>query len=165
MGGLPEDWKNIRNDFRYGTWLEALIEGRDRLELSTLADMWLKSLVDTGVRETDPSSGSIPKEVSSYYPNAGSPYADIRPAKLEDSREVIWLRADGHRTERGFKGVRILRTPLRTDTAIVAALTALEGNPPPAPERLDDSAIEAFLRLRQPTSGSVDMSEQEWMKG
>jgi hypothetical protein len=110
-----------------------------------------------------PSSGSIPKEVSSYYPNAGSPYADIRPAKVEDSREVIWLRADGRRTERGFKSVTILSTPLSTDTAILAALTALEGNPP-APERLDDSAVEAFLRLRQPTSGSVDMSKQEWMK-
>ena len=165
MRGLPEDWKNIRNDFRHGTWLEALIEGKGRLELTTLADFWLKNLVYTGLRETDPSSGSIPKELSSYYPNAGSLYSDIRPAKLEDSREVIWLRADGHRTERGFKGVRILRTPLRTDTAIVAALTALEGNPPPAPERLDESAVEAFLRLRQPTSGSVDMSEQEWMKG
>jgi hypothetical protein len=165
MRGLPEDWKNIRNDFRHGTWLEALSEGKGRLELTTLADLWLKTLVYTGLRETDPSSGSIPKEVSSYYPNAGSPYADIRPAKLEDSREVIWLRADGCRTERGFKNVTILSTPRRTDTAILAALTALEGKPPPAPERLDDSAIEAFLRLRQPTSGSVDVSEQEWVKG
>jgi hypothetical protein len=72
MRGLPEDWKNIRNDFRYGTWLEALIEGKGRLELTTLADLWLKNLVYTGLRETDPSSGSIPKELSSYYPNAGS---------------------------------------------------------------------------------------------
>jgi hypothetical protein len=164
MGGLPEDWKNIRNDFRFGTSLEALIEGKGRLDLTTLADLWLKKLVYTGLRETDPSSGSIPKEWSSYYPNAGSPFADIRPAKLEDSREVIWLRVDGRRTERGFKSVTILSTPLRTDTAILAALTALEGNPP-APERLDDSAVEAFLRLRQPTSGSIDMSEQEWRKG
>ena len=66
MGGLPEDWKYIRNGFRYGTWLEALIEGKGRLELTTLADLWLKTLVYTGLRETDPSSGSIPKEVSSY---------------------------------------------------------------------------------------------------
>jgi hypothetical protein len=164
MRGLPEDWKYIRNDHRYGTWLEALIEGKGRLELTTLADLWLKNLVYTGLRDTDPSSGSISKELSSYNPNAGSPYADIRPAKLEDSREVIWLRADGRRTERGFKNVTILSTPRRTDTAILAALTALEGNPT-APERLDDSAIEAFLRLRQPTSGSVDVSEQEWVKG
>src|ERR671920_2418708 len=136
MGGLPEDWKNIRNDFRYGTRLEALSEGKGRLELTTLADFWLKNLVYTGLREADPSSGSIPKELSSYNPNAGSPYADIRPAKLEGSREVIWLRADGRRTERGYKGVTILSAPLRTDVAILAALTSLEGKSI-APEELD----------------------------
>jgi hypothetical protein len=67
---------------------------------------------------------------------------------LEDNREVIWLRADGRRTERGYKSVTILSTPLRTDTAILAALTALKGTHT-VPETLDDSAIEAFLRLRQ----------------
>ena len=143
--GLPEDWKYIRNDHRYGTWLEALIEVVGRLELTTLADLWLKNLVYTGLRDTDPSSGSIPgKELSSYNPNAGSPYADIRPAKLEGSREVIWLRADGRRTERG-RHVTILSTPLRTDTAILAALTALHNQP--RHRKTDGSAVGSFPQL------------------
>jgi hypothetical protein len=128
-----------------------------------LADLWVKKLAAIGLRETDPSSGSIPKELSSYYPNAGPLYSNILPTKVEGSREVIWLRADGRRTDRGYKSVEILDTPLRTDTAILAALTSLEGEPI-APEELENSAVEAVLRHGEAASVGEEVSLDDFVK-
>jgi hypothetical protein len=164
MESLPENWKTIWGDFPSRIRLQAQLESPGRLELTTLAELWLRTLAHTGLHETDLSSGSVPKEPSYNHPNVGQFYSSTFPTKLEGSREVIWLRAEGHRTERGYKSVTILSAPLRTDVAILAALTSLEGKRI-APEELDDSAVEAFLRLSESTSDSVEMSEQEWMKG
>jgi hypothetical protein len=44
------------------------------------------------------------------------------------SRQVLWLQLDGPRSaKRGYREVRVSDKPIRTDTAIVSALTALEG--------------------------------------
>jgi hypothetical protein len=163
MGSLPEDWKNIRGEFWGSTWLEAGIVGEGHIELTTLADLWLKKLAETGLREADPSSGSIPKELTSYYPTAEPLHSNLLPAKLEDSREVIWLRADGRRTERGYKSVTILNIPLRTDTAILAALTSLEANPI-TPDDLEDGDIEAALKLNEPDLVGEEISVEEWVE-
>lgn len=46
----------------------------------------------------------------------------------DGSRQVLWLQLDGMRSiKRGYKEVRISDKPIRTDAAIVSALTALEG--------------------------------------
>ncbi len=164
MGSLPEDWETIWGDFPSRIRLQAQLESPGRLELTTLAELWMQRLAYTGLHKTDPSSGSVPKEPSYNHPNVGQFYSSTFPAKLEGSRKVIWLRADGRRTERGYKSVTILSAPLRTDVAILAALTSLEGKRI-APENLEDSAVEAFLKLSESTSDSVEMSEQEWMKG
>jgi hypothetical protein len=46
----------------------------------------------------------------------------------EGSRQVLWLQLNGLRSiKRGYREVRVSDKPIRTDTAIVSALTALEG--------------------------------------
>jgi hypothetical protein len=44
------------------------------------------------------------------------------------SRQVLWLLLNGQRSsKRGYREIRVSDKPIRTDTAIVSALTALEG--------------------------------------
>jgi hypothetical protein len=42
---------------------------------------------------------------------------------------VLWLKPNGRRSKRGYRSVEVLDTPLQTNTAILAALTALEAKP------------------------------------
>src|SRR5215207_1194868 len=58
-----------------------------------------------------------------------NPYTHIYPVKLSDSREVLWLKLNGRWSKRGYRSVEVLDTPLRTNTAILAALTAVEAKP------------------------------------
>jgi len=45
-----------------------------------------------------------------------------------DVGQIVWLKLDGPRSpERGYREISVSDEPLRTDAAILAALTALEG--------------------------------------
>ena len=131
MATIPEDWKNIWNEPPDQRRFAALYkEGEQlRLHLPTLARSWLQTLTEVGLRDVDRSSGSPPKELASYYPRAEPLHTDIYPAKLSDSREVLWLKPNGRRSKRGYRSVEVLDTPLQTNTAILAALTAVEAKP------------------------------------
>jgi hypothetical protein len=144
MESLPEDWKNLRDNDPLLARAQAIAEGEGRLKLSTLAHIWLHDLLEVGLKEIDSSTGSPPKEAAPYSPEADSPYAGVVPARLKDSREVLWLKLNGPRSEQGYRMIRILDTPLKTNTAILAALTALEGREVRI-DALDDSFIESVL--------------------
>ena len=55
--------------------------------------------------------------------------------------QIVWLKLDGPRSpERGYREISVSEEPLRTDAAILAALTALEGRP------IDLGALHKVLR-------------------
>ena len=132
MATIPEDWKNISDEPPNRRRIAASYpedDGGLPLHLPTLARLWLQKLTEVGLYEVDRSSGSPPKEQSSYYPRAEPLHTDIYPVKLSDSREVLWLKLNGRWSKRGYRSVEVLDTPLRTNTAILAALTAVEAKP------------------------------------
>lgn len=144
MESLPEDWKSILDEDPHLARAQAIAEGEGQLKISTLAPIWLRALLEVGLRGIDPSTGSPPKEAASYYPKANPLYSYALPVRLKDSREVLWLKLKGRRSEQGYRMIQILDTPLKTNTAILAAVTALEGRTVDV-EALDDSSIETVL--------------------
>jgi hypothetical protein len=144
MESLPEDWKSILDEDPYLARAQAIAEGEGRLEFSTLVSIWLGILSEVGLRGIDPSTGSPPKEEATYHPKAEPLYSDTLPVRLDDSREVLWLKLNGRRSEEGYRMIQILDTPLRTNLAILAALTALEGRQVDV-DALDDTSIEEVL--------------------
>jgi len=133
MTNIPEDWKNISDEPPNRRRIVASYrdEGNKGLpvHLPTLARLWLQKLAEVGLYEVDRSSGSPPKEQASYYPRVEPLHTHIYPVKLSDSREVLWLKLNGRWSKRGYRSVEVLDTPLRTNTAILAALTAVEAKP------------------------------------
>ena len=151
MPSIPESWKN----YPYGDPLRhrvsAVVSHNGKLDLACLARLWLRELASVGLQEIDHSSGAPPKEPASYYPRSEPLHSDVVPIKLEDSREVLWLKVNGRRSGQGYKRTEILTTFVSTDRAILAALTALEAKEIKTNE-LDESLIER----------EVDSSNEEW---
>jgi hypothetical protein len=144
LESLPEDWKTILDEDPYLARAQAIAEGEGQLEFSRLVAIWLHILSEVGLRGIDPSTGSPPKEEATYYPKAEPLYSDTLPARLPDSREVLWLKLNSRRSEQDYRMIQILDTPLRTNTAILAALTALEDRHVDV-DALDDTSIEEAL--------------------
>ena len=144
MESLPEDWKSILDEDPYLARAQAIAEGEGRLEFSRLVAIWLDILSEVGLRGIDPSTGSPPKEEATYHPKAEPLYSYSLPVRLNDSREVLWLKLNGRRSESGYRIIQILDTPLRTNTGILAALTALESRQVDV-DSLDDTSIERAL--------------------
>jgi hypothetical protein len=57
----------------------------------------------------------------------------LYPARVDEHRQVFWLKLDGPRTSRGaksgYKSIKVFDRPLRTQMAIIGALTVLETGP------------------------------------
>ncbi len=151
MTEVPEGWKNRPYEDPFRHRLSTLLSNKGKLDLPTLAQHWLRELAEVGLREVDRSSGSPVKEPASYYPRAEPLHSDVVPIRLEGSREVLWLKLDGRRSERGYKRAEILDTPVSTDKAILGALTALEAKETGA-EGVDEALFERVL----------DSSKEEW---
>jgi hypothetical protein len=134
MPDIPENWRNISDadlrSSRFSTLLDGLresgFEGGTKLRATALARVWLRKLAHIALREVDPSSGSPPKWSDSLYPRTKPVYKDASPAKLDDSRQVFWLELNGCWTKEGYNKVEVLDSPMKTDSAIVAALSNLE---------------------------------------
>src|SRR5215212_6451533 len=87
-------------------------------------------------------STSVPPKAEINYGDQTTPWlrGDVRPVRLGKSLKGAWIRLDGPRTKHGYRNIELLDKPLRTEAAIVAALTVL-----------DASKIESFdfERLRE----------------
>ncbi len=139
----------------YLTRIHTLLEHEGQLHLPTLARMWLEKLTEVGLQNADCSSGAVAKEPGSYRPRAESLYSDVYPIRLEGSREVVFIKLNGPRSEHGYKALEVLDTPLRTDKAILAALTTLEARELDF-RRMDDSFILDAIDLRRVWSKPPD---------
>jgi hypothetical protein len=159
MESQPEDWRSILDEDPYLARAQAIAEGEGRLEFSTLVSIWLGILSEVGLRGIDPSTGSPPKEEATHHPKAEPLYSYSLPVRLNDSREVLWLKLNGRRSESGYRIIQILDTPLRTNTGILAALTALEGRQVDV-DALDEPSIEAAL-----DTSENGLTEEETIQG
>lgn len=125
-------------------------------ELADFAEEWLTELVRVGYRgmvavlhkddvyklpakeQADPLSESAVSRLLGVHEEA-------HPVLFENSRQVLWLQLEGNRSRKhGYKEIRVSDKPLRTDKAILAALTVLEGkavNLKELREGLEDPAV------------------------
>jgi hypothetical protein len=126
-----------------GAYKEELYGGMAYLftdEFPEFAEEWLAELNRVGYRGMVPFRFYNPEIVwpvptkqqpdrsqSAVSVNLGT-CEDAYAVGLEGSRQVLWLQLHGPRSiKRGYREVRVSDKPIRTDMAIVSALTALEG--------------------------------------
>jgi predicted RNase H-like HicB family nuclease len=100
--------------------------GASCFPLRVLEDLWLQELEDVRLSKVE-SSGAPPKAETDHYDQT-TPWlrGDVRPVRLGKSLKKAWIRLEGPRTKAGYRNIEVLDKPLRTEAAIVAALTVLE---------------------------------------
>jgi hypothetical protein len=100
-------------------------------DLRSFAQEWLEELSRVGYYGMEESLGLPIKQQAddlSAMPGPLPLYGEAFPARLGDSGQVVWLLLDGPRSaDRGYREISVSDEPLRTDKAILAALTSLEG--------------------------------------
>jgi hypothetical protein len=101
--------------------------GAKSFPLRVLQEMWLQELGEVGLGEVGPSPGA-PLKVGPAHHRMTVTEEDVRPVRLGKSRKVAWITFDGPRTRHGHRDVEVLDQPLRTEAAIIAALTVLEAS-------------------------------------
>jgi len=86
----------------------------------------------------------------------------LYPARVDEHRQVFWLNLDGPRTSRsaksGYKSIMVFDRPLRTQMAIIGALTVLETGPIDT-ERLRE-ALSQLSQTEPPLERSIDERER-----
>jgi hypothetical protein len=87
-------------------------------------DQWLQELEDVRLGEVKPSSGIPPKAEINHH-DQRTPWlkGDVRPMRLGKGGKGAWIGLNGPRTRRGYRNIELLDKTLRTEAAIVAALT------------------------------------------
>lgn len=120
-------------------------------DLRAFAQEWLDELARVGYHGMEEASGLPLKQQASDLSAMPRPlpvHGDAYPVRFEDAGQTIWLRLDGPRSpERGYREVIVSDDPLRTDTAILAAITSLEGR------RLDVGRLREALPEIMPSPG------------
>ncbi len=159
MPSIPESWNNYPYEYPLRHWTSTLVSHNGKLDIATLARLWLNELANVGLQEIDRSTGAPPKEPASYYPRSEPLHSDVVPIKLEDSREVLWLKLNGRRSGRGYKRAEVLDTFISTARASLAALTTLEAKEIKTKE-LDDSLIER--EVESPNEEWPEPGEESW---
>lgn len=101
-------------------------------DLRAFAREWLEELLRVGYYGMEESLGLPLKQQAgdlSAIPRPLPLFGEAFPVRIGHAGEVFWLQLDAGRSERGYKNVAISDEPLRTDKAIIAAMTTLEGRP------------------------------------
>ena len=101
-------------------------------DLRAFAREWLEELLRVGYYGMEESLGLPLKQQAGDLSSISRPlplFGEAFPVRIGDAGQVFWLQLDAGRSERGYKNVAISDEPLRTDKAIIAAMTALEGRP------------------------------------
>jgi len=125
-----DPWDDAPEEIDPAEIREMLYEsGIESFPLDVLEKMWLRELRDVGLSKVEAPTAIPPKAESHQVDRASPPLqGDVRQVRLGASRKGAWLILDGPRTERGYMDKVVLAEPLRTETAIVAALTILEAS-------------------------------------
>jgi hypothetical protein len=102
--------------------------GAKSFPLRVLQEMWLQELEDVGLGEVGSSPGAPLKAGPAHHSRMPVTEGEVHPVRLGKSRKVAWISFDGPRTRHGYRDVEVLDQPLRTEAAIIAALTVLEAS-------------------------------------
>src|SRR5215213_2628804 len=122
-----------RNDLHDGIYVSGVPE-----DLRGLAVEWLEEIARMGYRGkvTCHYGGGVlvelparQKTTSEAVPQPLRLSRKAGPVFFNEGRQVLWLELDVGRSERGYREIKLNDEPLRTDRAILAALTVLEGRP------------------------------------
>jgi hypothetical protein len=112
---------------------------------------WIEELARVGYYGMEESLGLPLKQQADDFLAPPRPlplYGESYPVRLGDTRQTVWISLDGPRSpEWGYREVAVSEEPLRTDKAILAAVTALEGRP------LDVAALRRVLPDIVPSYG------------
>ncbi|MEW6635871.1 MAG: hypothetical protein AB1425_03560 [Actinomycetota bacterium] len=129
--GRPWDyapWDGDREAYREGLYAGMAFGFSD---LRSFAREWLDELSRVGYYGMEESLGLPLKQQAddlSPTPSSLPIYGESFPVRLGDSGQTVWIRLDGPRSpERGYREILVSEEPLRTDRAILAAMTVLEG--------------------------------------
>jgi hypothetical protein len=144
----PSQWDGDLEAYR-----EALYAGMafGMPDMRAFAREWLEELLRVGYYGMEESLGLPLKQRSRDFFAPPKPlplYGEAYPTRIAESGQTIWIRLDGPRSpERGYREISVSDEPLRTDAAIIAALTALEAKP------LDLEALRKVLEIGLPLRG------------
>lgn len=123
-------WAGDREAYREGLYSGLAFTFTD---LRSFAREWLEELLRVGYYGMEESLGlPIKQQAGNLSPSPESLplYGESYPVRLEGTRQTVWLNVDGPRSEKSqYREVTVSEEPLRTDGAIFAALTMLEGQP------------------------------------
>jgi hypothetical protein len=165
-----EPWDRRPFDGDWYSYLEELYGGMAYAyadELPEFASKWLEELTRVGYRsmatvEHEGGERRLPnkQQADPIWDSSVSRPLGVEegayPVTFEKSRQVLWLRLEGERsTKRGYKEVRVSAKPLRTDEAILAALTVLEG------QQIDARQVREALNAND-IDLEVSLSGQVW---
>ncbi len=101
-------------------------------DLRAFACEWLEELLRVGYYGMEESLGLPLKQQAGNLSTVPKPlplFGEAYPVRIGEAGQVSWIQLEAGRSERGYKNVVISDEPLRTDKAIIAAMTALEGRP------------------------------------
>jgi hypothetical protein len=122
-------WESLLDDFDADEIRSMLyLLGAKSFPLKILQEWWLQELGEVGLGEVGPSASAPLKAGSAHHDRMPVTEGEVHPVRLRKSRKVAWISFDGPRTRRGHRDVEILDQPLRTEAAIIAALTVLEAS-------------------------------------
>lgn len=132
LPGVSTDpfWEHLPDDIDEGEVRSILYtDGAGSFPLRVLKELWLQELQATKLAETEMPGfphKDIPERHDGRVPPI--PEGELRQVRLGKSRKAAWIRFNGPRNERGYRDVEVLDQPLRTEAAVVAALTVLEAS-------------------------------------
>jgi hypothetical protein len=160
-----QPWDRRPFDGSLDGYLEELYSGMAYTyadELPEFAGKWLEELTRVGYRgmATVRHEGGVRRLPNKQQADPLMDSAISRPlgvekgtypVTFENSRQILWLQLEGERAiRRGYKEVRVSDRPVRTNEAILAALTVLEGKQVDARqvrEALEASGIDLDISL------------------
>ncbi len=135
-------------------------------DLRRFAKEWLEELARAGYLGVGGTTGLPLKQrvdgSAVARPASIPPFGEkAYPVRFENSRQVLWLQLEGERSsERGYREVRVADEPVRTDKAILAALTAMEGR------KMDLKRLRrAIAEIELPPGGAMYQQWREAFEG
>jgi hypothetical protein len=123
-------WEDVPDDIGEDEVRSMLYtKGAVSFPLRILEELWLQELEDVRVAEVV-SPGMPPPKAGPKLPDQTvlAREGDLRAVRLGKSLKGAWIKLDGPRTRYGYKAIEVLDQPLRTEAAIVSALTVLEAS-------------------------------------
>ncbi len=123
-------WAGDRESYRESLYAGLAFTFTD---LRAFAREWIEELLRVGYYGMEESLGlPIKQQAGNLSPSPESLplYGESYPVRLEGTRQTVWLNLEGPRSDKGqYREVTVSEESLRTDGAIFAALTMLEGRP------------------------------------